>query len=522
MNKNQNINITRTYNPNRSSNLASFLPVGNVNRNTPAYTGAIIGQGFANMANTTSSLVLDFYEHKKGLEEKIQHTANNNGMMEYQTFARHVVDNFKPQVDSKKSTLEINNAINDLKTYSSSLEGLDAAGKDAINQQIKVAQITLDQRQTYGRMELVAFKEMAIAKTNFNDAIKSGDHKLLEQYYNDLESKGTVHSQPLEYYHSKANLANINNNIHNMNVEQLKVVDEELQNVSDNGDGVVYNLKQDDNIRARKMVAHAVSVRQNNLYDQVEKLEREGTLDFEKVKELFATGDMPLKVFNNFRSQLNSIQKTTVKSSVKNSDKSKLKYSQDLFAEKLYDAKLPKNKIAQNIAVDKLRSEMMTFKNSATRLKFKKLIDEKVKAVNTPDKSYLNDRYYNEGIAYIKQLKKDSKLYYDPDGLGNKESSEEFQYSKRSEMIEDFSEYFQKNQKLNPSEYIKYINEKKDALNKGQIKNIFKFGMKKKNQLFNSGARIQRNKSSRNEDYSLNNYLSPSYKNGVESKIVEK
>ncbi len=528
MNKNQNINITGTYNPNRNSNLASFLPVGNVNRNTPAYTGAIIGQGLADMANTASSLALDFYEHKKGLEEKIQHTANNNGMMEYQTFATHVINNFKPQVDGEKSKLEINKAINNLKNYSSSLEGLDVAGKDKINQQIKLAQITLDYRQTYGRMELVASKEMAIAKTNFNDAIKSGDHQLVEQCYSDLESKGMIHNQPLEYYSSKANLSTINNNIHNMNVEQLKYVDEELQNVSDNGDGVVYNLKQDDNMRARKMVANAVSVRHNNLYDQMEKLERSGELDFEKVKELYASGDMPLSVLNGVKKRiLEQQQKANNISNQKTNKANKIKQieigkQQDLLRWDLYKTEIPKNKVEQNITVANLRKRIYTIANVELKIKLDKILNEKIKAVNTPDKSFMNEYWYKDAITLIDEHFENNDFYSDPDGLGNKIDNKEFQYNQYSKLRDGLIFYRIDNPNLPKAEYLKFVNNMVKKLQDGKLKDGFNFTLRKKSHLFNSGARIERNKSSKEDIYSSSNYLTPSYKKDVDTGITEK
>ena len=74
--KNQHIEINGVYNPNRAGNLANPLLVGNINRDTPDYSQAIIASGLADSLDSVNDAVVAIGQYRKQLDEKVQRTAN--------------------------------------------------------------------------------------------------------------------------------------------------------------------------------------------------------------------------------------------------------------------------------------------------------------------------------------------------------------------------------------------------------------------------------------------------------------
>ena len=302
------------YTPDRGYRAQMYGPLlaGDSARQTPQFTGTIIGQNISEMLNSVSDTTMRIAEHYMKLDIETQRRADDNAMVMANTFFQSQQGAFTPQLDPEKGKLTVESFNNDFKDYVGGLEGLSQEGRTRIEELRKVAAETFKSRQRFGRAKLIEQQSETIHRTNLQQAVKAGDVNSVNIWADACEENNYKLKTDRATLISNAAFFKLKNRIQDASVTDLKSYDELLQEVDKKGSSHVFNgMNVDDVRRARREVSGLIAQRQHDNYNSlVNDIESGKTYSIEDIQELYKQDKISLNVLQGFKKNFVSGKKS--------------------------------------------------------------------------------------------------------------------------------------------------------------------------------------------------------------------
>jgi hypothetical protein len=316
------------YTPDRNYRSQMYGPLltGASSRQTPHFTGTVIGQNITEMLNSVSNTTSKVAEQLINMELSTQRRADDNAVTMATTFYNNQQSAFIPQLDNDKGKMAVDSAVNDFKNYAGNLEGVSQEGRTRLEEMQKSLAESYKSKQRFGRAKLIEQQSETIHRTNLKQAVESGNPLAVSQWVQACKDKNYDIKTNEATLQSNTAFFRLKNSIQASPVIELKTIDEELQEVDKKGNSKIYKgMQVDDLRRARREVSGLIAQKQHDSYNNlVNKIDKGEVYGIEDIQELYKKDKISLKVLQGFKKNYTSGQKAV-------SDKRKNELNFDIY-----------------------------------------------------------------------------------------------------------------------------------------------------------------------------------------------